>query len=36
MHPETAAGPWVGRTDIVEMMLQDSYDIYAGRKSAFG
>ena len=36
MQPETAAGPWVGRTDIVEMMLQDSYDIYAGRKSAFG
>lgn len=36
MHPETAAAPWLGRTDTVEMMLQDSYDIYAGRKEAFG
>lgn len=36
MHPETAAGPWVGRTEIVEWMLQDSYDIYMGRKEGFG
>ena len=36
MHPETAAGPWVGRAEIVEWMLQDSYDIYMGRKNAFG
>lgn len=36
MHPETAAGPWVGRTETVEWMLQDSYDIYMGRKNAFG
>lgn len=36
MHPETAAGPWVGRAEIVEWMLQDSYDIYMGRKEGFG
>ena len=36
MHPETAAGLWVGRTETVEWMLQDSYDIYMGRKNAFG
>lgn len=36
MHPETAAGPWNGYTEEVEMMLQDSYDIYTGRKDAFG
>lgn len=36
MHPETAAGPWIGNIDDAEAMLQDSYDVNTGRKEAFG
>lgn len=36
MHPEIAAQPWEGSGAQAEAMLEESYEIFAGRQAAFG